>query len=303
MLSENEFAPLLDLNVSLSNKIKIDTYREVLEDFVDLWGNDIHFFSRDISKYTHLKELLQLLQKLDLATYSFIDGALTNQFNFISDETIDLLINGKVNAFGVIINEKLILDDRYVRYIENITKKFSNIETYYKIDNSNYIHIKNVINFCINHNIKLCIIDIDKKAKDRIYKNQYKEILEKWILNNEEKQIKISFAECPYINIFNKVNINLLGGCSAGINSCMIDENGNLIPCMYLREVKLGNIEKQSLKNLWNNDLFKRLRNRDNLEGKCSLCKYIKVCGGCRAESYYKTGNLFGEDFNCWLEV
>ncbi|MDO5556023.1 MAG: SPASM domain-containing protein [Clostridia bacterium] len=303
MLNEEMFTPLLDLNISLSNEIRIDKYIEVLEDFTQLWGNDIHFFSQNISKYKHLNELLLTLQKLDLATYSFIDGALTNQFNFISDRTIDLFIKGNVNAFGFIINEKLILNNRYVDYVKELTKKFANIETYYKVDNTNYIYMKNVLNFCIKNKIKLCIIDIDKKSKNRIYRKQYKEALEKWVLGNKDNKIKISFAECPYINIFNKVNINMLGGCSAGITSCMIDENGNLIPCMYLTEVKLGNINKQSLKNLWNNDLFNKLRNRNNLEGKCSICKYVKICGGCRAESYYKTGNLFGEDTNCWMEV
>ncbi len=75
-------------------------------------------------------------------------------------------------------------------------------------------------------------------------------------------------------------------GCIAGMHYCRIYPNGDVTPCPYL-PIKLGNIREQNFKEIWfNSPVFKSLRNLDCLKGKCGICEYKFICGGCRARAY-----------------
>lgn len=303
LLGEKMDRPLLDLYIEIGDNININQYKKTLSEFISLWGNDIHIFTENLNKIKNLKEFLELLEILDLGTYSFIDGGLSNTFYYLNEDVIQLLVEKKVNTLGFIVNEKIIYDKKYVNYVKKIINNKINLETFFKIDEDNVQYLDDVLNFCINNKIKICIVDIDKKSNRRIEKERYKEVVQKLLYLNNGKKIKISIAECPYLNLFRNINLNILGGCSAGMTSCMIDREGFVIPCMYLRDIRLGKIEEQKLSEIWNSELFVKLSNRKNISGKCSKCNYINICGGCRAESFYKVKSLFQEDYNCWMEV
>ncbi|MDI6890227.1 MAG: radical SAM protein [Thermodesulfovibrionales bacterium] len=88
-------------------------------------------------------------------------------------------------------------------------------------------------------------------------------------------------------------------GCIAGQLICLIDVDGNVLPCSYFPK-PAGNIKEQSFKDIWENSkLFKELRNFKNYRGKCGSCEYITVCGGCRARAYAVYGNYLEEEPFC----
>ncbi len=75
-------------------------------------------------------------------------------------------------------------------------------------------------------------------------------------------------------------------GCMAGLYYCRIYPSGEVTPCPYL-PVTLGNIREESFKDIWfNSEVFKDLRDFDQLKGKCGKCEHREVCGGCRARAY-----------------
>lgn len=45
--------------------------------------------------------------------------------------------------------------------------------------------------------------------------------------------------------------------------------------------------------------LFRRLRDPDLLKGKCGICPYKTVCGGCRARAYAVTGDYLEAEPCC----
>ena len=61
---------------------------------------------------------------------------------------------------------------------------------------------------------------------------------------------------------------------------------------MYKRQpLKLGNIRDTRFKDVWfNSPVFNELRDFDQLGGKCGVCEYRTICGGCRARAYGLTG-------------
>jgi heme b synthase len=88
-------------------------------------------------------------------------------------------------------------------------------------------------------------------------------------------------------------------GCIAGQLICLIDVDGNVLPCSYFPK-PAGNIKEQSFKDIWeNSDLFKELRNFKKYKGKCGSCEFIAVCGGCRARAYAMHGDYLEEEPFC----
>src|SRR5688500_15743035 len=54
------------------------------------------------------------------------------------------------------------------------------------------------------------------------------------------------------------------------------------------------------LPQIWRNSkLFADLRDDSNLEGKCGLCEYKRVCMGCRARAFSEEGSYLAEAPNC----
>lgn len=88
-------------------------------------------------------------------------------------------------------------------------------------------------------------------------------------------------------------------GCIAGQLICLIDVDGNVLPCSYFPK-PAGNIRKQSFKDIWeNSELFKELRDFKRYKGRCGSCEHINVCGGCRARAYSVYGDYLEEEPFC----
>jgi heme b synthase len=88
-------------------------------------------------------------------------------------------------------------------------------------------------------------------------------------------------------------------GCLAGTGFCFISHRGKVQGCGYLN-VEAGNIRDRSFGDIWiNSEVFLNLRNLSNIKGKCGVCEYKVVCGGCRARAYEATGDYLEAEPYC----
>jgi len=88
-------------------------------------------------------------------------------------------------------------------------------------------------------------------------------------------------------------------GCVAGQTICLVDAFGEVHPCSYM-EQSAGNIFEKPLKEIWEDSpLLKSLRDFDGYKGRCGVCEYRHVCGGCRVRAFYETGDVLGEEPLC----
>ncbi len=88
-------------------------------------------------------------------------------------------------------------------------------------------------------------------------------------------------------------------GCLAGQLICLIDVDGNVLPCSYF-PMAAGNVRETPLKEIWeNSQLFKELRDFSSYKGRCGRCEYVRVCGGCRARAYAIHGDYLAEEPFC----
>ncbi|MHC4566997.1 MAG: radical SAM protein, partial [Planctomycetota bacterium] len=88
-------------------------------------------------------------------------------------------------------------------------------------------------------------------------------------------------------------------GCLAGLGVLFVGHQGDVFPCGYL-PVNCGNVLRDRLSDIWykSRDLA-RMREGSELEGKCGVCGYRQICGGCRGRAYASGGNYMAEEPFC----
>jgi len=136
------------------------------------------------------------------------------------------------------------------------------------------------------------LFDLQKKeGMDSImFENRY-------IVSEQEKTKKLLVEPCARCGF-----IDFGVGCISGIYNYMITASGKVATGDMLH-LEIGDLKTQSLSEIWENaEMLKRLRNRENLKGKCGKCTYKYVCGGCRRAAYIFTGDIMGPDPYCWVE-
>jgi heme b synthase len=88
-------------------------------------------------------------------------------------------------------------------------------------------------------------------------------------------------------------------GCLGGIGFLFISHLGEVQPCGYL-EALSGNVRRQKLKDIWESSpVFLKLRNFSAYQGRCGRCEYMRVCGGCRARAFERSGDFMAEEPLC----
>jgi radical SAM protein with 4Fe4S-binding SPASM domain len=94
-----------------------------------------------------------------------------------------------------------------------------------------------------------------------------------------------------------------LGKCTIGGNYISVTENGDYRSCGFHEDYRLGNVKDKGLKATWDqlqkSELHLKLRDKSNIKGRCGVCEYREICGGCRTRAQYYTGDLFESDPAC----
>lgn len=88
------------------------------------------------------------------------------------------------------------------------------------------------------------------------------------------------------------------GGCIAGTRYARITPNGTVTACPFI-ETPAGSVRQTSFAEIWTNAPQLQALRTPRLEGRCGICEFQKLCGGCRARPLARDGNLMGEDFLC----
>lgn len=84
--------------------------------------------------------------------------------------------------------------------------------------------------------------------------------------------------------------------CGVGYDNCCITVNGDVYPCAGWQSYVLGNVYKQSLKEIWeNSERVKALRKITNASfPKCNNCEAFNYCNRCLVRSYNESnGDMF----------
>ncbi len=126
---------------------------------------------------------------------------------------------------------------------------------------------------------------------------KYEEILSLILKSQEdydEMKIRVRCAPAVRRILYQKnpnsplLNMNT-GMCLAGLHYCRITPEGDVTPCPYI-PVSVGNVKRKSLREIWAESPELVLFRNPPLKGKCGICEFRLICGGCRARAlaFYK---------------
>jgi radical SAM protein len=88
-------------------------------------------------------------------------------------------------------------------------------------------------------------------------------------------------------------------GINDGIGFMFVSHIGEVMPSGFL-PIPAGNVRREPLAEIYQRSpLFTRLRDAEQLGGKCGRCPFKMVCGGSRARAYAATGDPMAEDPGC----
>jgi heme b synthase len=152
------------------------------------------------------------------------------------------------------------------------------------------------------------------EESDEVSPEDYESILN-WLYDMQKESKILLKATCAphYFRVMRQrakkegieISVNTHGyetmtkGCLGGTGFCFVSSVGDVYPCGYL-PVLAGNIRKQPFRDIWkNSEIFRKLRDPEELKGKCGICEYKKVCSGCRARAYAATGDYLNEEPYC----
>lgn len=145
-------------------------------------------------------------------------------------------------------------------------------------------------------------------TNEELSSSEYEETLKFLAEEKKEAPLEIRTTCAPH---FNRILLqahqgapsSLLGrGCMAGVSFCFISHIGDTQACGYL-EIKCGNVRKQHFKDIWlGSEVFNNIRDWNKYKGKCGVCEFKTVCGGCRARAHAKYNDYLREEPYCTYE-
>jgi radical SAM protein with 4Fe4S-binding SPASM domain len=96
--------------------------------------------------------------------------------------------------------------------------------------------------------------------------------------------------------------LKVISACPVGKGHMNINSEGGIMPCQFAQDWTIGNVREMSLQ-----DAVGQLYELDQQEAKgvCSTeaCEYSRICRGCRAKAWQRTGDPMAEDVTCLLHA
>lgn len=174
--------------------------------------------------------------------------------------------------------------------------------------------------FCLYHLVptgrgeNIAELDITKAQRAEVLKHLYDKAIEL-----KDRGIEILTTDSPMdgVYILERLKkedperlddvrelLRMSGGCSIGNKVANIDYLGNVNPCHFVPHKTVGNIRERPFNEIWNENPCESLcelrRQKELLKGKCGICDYKDVCGGCRQKAwFFGGGDFFEEDPTC----
>jgi radical SAM protein with 4Fe4S-binding SPASM domain len=95
--------------------------------------------------------------------------------------------------------------------------------------------------------------------------------------------------------------LDSVNGCMGGRGFGFISYRGDVQTCGFL-DVSAGNLIENGydFEKIWTESEFLReIRDLSAYKGKCKICEYLTLCGGCRARAYAISGDYLATDPLC----
>ena len=129
----------------------------------------------------------------------------------------------------------------------------------------------------------------------------YEEVLGRLYGLEEEGliEMKVTCAPHYYRIVQERGGTPKSSGCLAGKSFLFISHKGIAQPCGYL-ELACGNVRADGVRKVWEGSReLASIRDLSLYKGKCGQCRYLRICGGCRARAAELKGDFLEAEPYC----
>ena len=96
--------------------------------------------------------------------------------------------------------------------------------------------------------------------------------------------------------------LKVISACPVGKGHMNINSEGGIMPCQFAQDWTIGTVREMSLQEAVG-ELYKL--DEQESKGICApeACEYSRICRGCRAKAWQRTGDPMAEDITCLLHA
>ena len=258
-----------------TNYLDRKTIFRVIDEFERLEGEELEISGGEPLLHPNIWEILEYCKHKPFHTTLYTSG--------IAKESIHELVR-KIDVDKVAVSlhgtrettKEITGSDCYEKvkeFIKSLREKGRNVDIYFVLMKQNYKDFEYLVEECEKikvENIKVLRLMPQGRARENWEKIHLSELEVKEFLNrlyDVKTNIRIEIGN-PF-----KLYLNERTICKAGINTCLINSNGDVYPCPALKTkhyLSAGNIHENSLEDIWKKG-FENLRNFKRMV-KSSYC-------------------------------
>lgn len=300
-------------------------------DFKKLGGEKLELSGGEPFLHKDIADLLPELKKMDLKVNIFtcgtINGGTLTEWTTAMQETVRLVKNNSVNevVFSLHGANARTHDDivkskgsfsRALMFMRTLVKENVWVGVHFVPMTLNFEEFRDLVDFAVDIGVHdLSVLRFvpqgrGEKNKESLILNKA-EVARFVELLAEEKKKREIVKVGSHLDFTFLIDGSTPKECTAGISKCLVEANGNIIPCAVFKGMTgnyvAGNIRKEGLSDVWKQSpVFQKFRNFDpsKLKG-CNLCDYLAKCKGrCPAQRIYDHGDFYvGPDNYCPKEI
>lgn len=280
--------------------------KSILDEFAEMGGLAATFSGGEAFLYRDLIEVARYARSKDLQV-----TILTNAIN-LKDEQIPILKELNLSMIQVsLYSMEPEIHDMITKVKGSFEKSKSAIEKLVAADipvqiscptmKANYKGFKDVLRYAQSMGIKantdyiiMARADLDtSNLANRIDTDECERLFRDIIGYNANyrESLKTERPRHDYL-IENKEFFGEQPLCGVGLNTCCITSNGDVYPCPGWQGFVLGNLYKQSLKEIWDDsDILRELRSlKKKTFPECLECEAMDYCSVCVGRNYNESG-------------
>lgn len=265
-------------HIASSKQLTLDKWKDIIDQLANAEVQRVVVIGGEPCTHKHINDILIYLADRNISTTLFTNG------NLLSDELLDTIVSRdievKVSLYG---------------HVDEVHDKITGKPGSFKI-------LINNIKYLTSKNIKVSVAIVLMKENEK-YFNEIKEFLESidvYKIKFDVIREVFSGSQCNHIPS-NKQIISMAKKSRPNFyirkkefdelfnkNTCwhgklVISEDGNILPCVFARNISFGNINNMSIEELLRSDKLNKYWNYNFSNIKvCKDCEYRYACKDCR---------------------
>lgn len=261
-----------------NNSLSIDEWKKVIDDIANLSVDRVVIIGGEPCIHKNIKDILLYLSEKNISTTLFTNGY------FLDDEMNNIITDNDINVKVSLYGQNSEVHDRitgikgsFNRLVENIkflVSKGVKVNIAVTLMRENEIHYDDIKKFVGQLNVSGVRFDVIREVIDGSQSNHLP------VMKNIQK---MAYRKKANFSIKKSDFDEYINRNTCWYSKLVVCENGDILPCVFERNVSYGNIRNNTLQEIINSNSLQACWNFDfSRVEECKDCEYRYACKDCR---------------------